>query len=662
MSDPLHHRTPLNSITNTAPRQSLLRKPVQIKESKLDLTRFSLSSENIAPLKQSTTTNSLSSSTIGISPTNVVKKKVDAPKASLKKPTPATAKISQAKQSTKINGNSQLRKPVMFEKSKITFKDGLSVDKLQQSIGKLDSFTQSVHGNLKFQLNNLTESYKPPRLSLAPSEIKTRLDIEEKDKEIDQLKKFLLELKKEIQNSNSNCEEFKSTMDQMKLENELHQEKNLQLNQTITTLQSNIIELSSQVLQSNENQAQLKNLLVDRESIIQRLTKENKDKDECIAKKNREIDELEEKGRKDEATRKMLHNLVQELKGNIRVFCRIRPNLNQQQKEDIYVLPGQEAENSIEVNVPGSTVTGVQSSKKLNFSFDKVFGPSANQSMVFEEISQLVQSALDGYNTCIFTYGQTGSGKTWTMEGSQTHPDNRGMIPRTVEKIFATSESLKPKGWTYEMEACFLEIYNETINDLLNPKADSATKYDIKHEGNTTSVTNLTMSKVNHPREVYELLSLAARTRSVAKTLSNERSSRSHSVFQLKLFGYNSISGEKTQGILNLIDLAGSERINKSGVSGDRLKETQAINKSLSSLSDVISALANKEQHVPFRNSKLTYLLQNSLGGNSKTLMFVNISPELKDVNETVSSLRFATKVNSCEIGTARKQSKIDLN
>jgi len=141
----------------------------------------------------------------------------------------------------------------------------------------------------------------------------------------------------------------------------------------------------------------------------------------------------------------------------------------------------------------------------------------------------------------------------------------------------------------------------------------------------------------------------------------NDRSSRSHSVFQLRLVGKNTITGEKCNGLLNLIDLAGSERLQASGSTGDRLTETKNINKSLSCLGDVITALANNDQHIPYRNSKLTFLLQNSLGGNSKTLMFVNISPATSSLSESLSSLRFATKVNACEIGTAKKNIKVDL-
>jgi len=249
------------------------------------------------------------------------------------------------------------------------------------------------------------------------------------------------------------------------------------------------------------------------------------------------------------------------------------------------------------------------------------------------------------------------------MEGPEEADENtRGMIPRAVEQIFMTSQKLKEKGWHYDLEASFLEIYNESIKDLLVSKSDKEISYNIKHDNKGTTVTDLTSVKVTEREQVSILLKRAAKNRAVGSTKCNERSSRSHSVFILKLTGHNEISNQTTEGILNLIDLAGSERLKESGSTGERLKETQAINKSLSSLGDVITSLANKDKHVPYRNSILTYLLQNSLGGNSsKTMMFVNVSPLPPHMNETLCSLRFATKVNSCDIGVATRKAKIDF-
>lgn len=233
------------------------------------------------------------------------------------------------------------------------------------------------------------------------------------------------------------------------------------------------------------------------------------------------------------------------------------------------------------------------------------------------------------------------------------------MIPRAVEQIFKTAKKLQEQGWEYSMDAFFLEIYNEKIRDLLRPKSETkGIEFEIKHDNKgCTTVTNLSTVRVEAPHQVYDLLKRAARHRSTGSTKMNERSSRSHSVFHLRLSGINKINGKTSSGVLNLIDLAGSERLSASGATGERLEETKHINKSLTCLGDVIYSLASRAKgaHIPYRNSKLTYLLQNYLGGNSKTLMFVNVSPLARDLSETVSSLRFATKVNSCDIGTAKR-------
>ncbi|XP_057528390.1 kinesin-like protein KIN-14N isoform X2 [Amaranthus tricolor] len=358
-----------------------------------------------------------------------------------------------------------------------------------------------------------------------------------------------------------------------------------------------------------------------------------------------------------EKLRKKLHNTILELKGNIRVFCRVRPLLpDEGSTTDSKVIAFPTSMEAM-----GRGVDLLQNGQKHSFMFDKVFIPDASQEDVFVEISQLVQSALDGYKVCIFAYGQTGSGKTFTMMGSPGNPEKKGLIPRSLEQIFETRQSLKAQGWKYDLQVSMLEIYNETIRDLLSTSNGAAGKqYTIKHDANgNTHVSDLTIVDVRSSKEVAYLLDKAAQSRSVGKTLMNEQSSRSHFVFTLRISGVNESTEQQVQGVLNLIDLAGSERLSKSGSTGDRLKETQAINKSLSSLSDVIFALAKREDHVPFRNSKLTYLLHPCLGGDSKTLMFVNISPETSSLGESLCSLRFAARVNACEIGIPRRQTNM---
>lgn len=360
-----------------------------------------------------------------------------------------------------------------------------------------------------------------------------------------------------------------------------------------------------------------------------------------------------------ELIRRKLHNTIQELKGNIRVFCRVRPITSQEIGEST-------EDNAIAVEFPNSgdllgrglglvvppNTTGT-AAQKHHFAFDKVFGPSTKQEQVFEEISELVQSALDGHKVCIFAYGQTGSGKTFTMLGNHENP---GMIPRAMHQVFDCSKKLEVQGWSFAMQASMLEIYNEDYKDLLaKKKSAEGKKHNVVHDANgVTNVSDLTLVDVSKPDRVDELLKEAMDKRSVGFTQLNEQSSRSHMVFTLRIDGYNASTEVKVQGVLNLIDLAGSERVKESGATGQRLKEAQAINKSLAALGDVIMALANKNDHIPFRNSKLTWLLQPCLGGDAKTLMFVNVAPSKEFAQESLCSLRFAAKVNACEINPRR--------
>jgi kinesin family member C1 len=392
-----------------------------------------------------------------------------------------------------------------------------------------------------------------------------------------------------------------------------------------------------------------------------------------------DVERLEADKQASEAMRRTLHNRIQELKGNIRVMCRVRPELSTDADGDSifnFRQDGRSLELTSTEHVQTAMGTNVEA-KRHSFNFDKVFA-GASQADVFEEISQLVQSALDGYNVCIFAYGQTGSGKTYTMEGpggeGGSDESKRGMIPRAVEQIFASADQLAGIGWQYEFKAEMLEVYNETIYDLFEASggrssmsettslssSSSSGPYEIKlTRGGDPFVTNTNIVTVKYGAHVHALLKRAAKRRAVAATNKNDRSSRSHSIFRLHLKGTNSRTGNTVTSLLNLVDLAGSERLKQSGAQGARLRETQAINKSLSCLGDVIAALANNDKHVPFRNSKLTKILSSSLGGNAKTLMFVNASGDSADYDETISSLRFAAKVSTCDIGVARKSQRV---
>lgn len=363
---------------------------------------------------------------------------------------------------------------------------------------------------------------------------------------------------------------------------------------------------------------------------------------------------------KEETVRRTLHNDLQELRGNIRVYCRLRPPLpsEDQDTSNLNVEKFDDSNGTQAIDVHKQGYGGSSNNQQTShFKFDKIFDTDDTNYDVFNEVGQLVQSALDGYNVCIFAYGQTGSGKTYTM----LNPKD-GIIPLTITHIFDWTENLKERGWCYSISCQFIEIYNENIVDLLrnrngndDTESTTTTRHDIRHNMDTqrTTITNITTCKLDSEATVHSVLQRASKLRSTATTKSNEHSSRSHSIFIVHLRGENSKTGEMSEGTLNLIDLAGSERINSSQVTGERLRETQHINKSLSCLGDVIHALNDNsvsKRHIPFRNSKLTYLLQNSLTGNSKTLMFVNISSASNHLNETLNSLRFASKVNATKM------------
>ncbi|XP_050777056.1 kinesin-like protein KIFC1 isoform X3 [Gopherus flavomarginatus] len=355
---------------------------------------------------------------------------------------------------------------------------------------------------------------------------------------------------------------------------------------------------------------------------------ENKELRGQVAAQLQVMTQQEERLHHLEMERRRLHNLVQELKGNIRVFCRVRPLLAWEK----------ERQKGLE---------------HLHFPLQD------NKALV---LSKVEESALDGYHVCIFAYGQTGSGKTYTMEGpDDMSPETMGMIPRAVRQVFQGARELEPKGWQYHFTANFLEIYNESLRDLLVGRPERGAELEIKRVSQSSEelhVPNLRYVPVDSEDEVLKLLQTAKANRSVAKTALNDRSSRSHSLFQLRIEGWNRSRDLHSVSVLSLVDLAGSERLDKSFSKGERLRETQAINTSLSTLGLVIMALSNKEPHIPYRNSKLTYLLQNSLGGNSKMLMFVNISPLEDNLSESLNSLRFASKVNECVIGTAQANRK----
>nr|XP_018673967.1 PREDICTED: kinesin-4 isoform X3 [Musa acuminata subsp. malaccensis] len=352
------------------------------------------------------------------------------------------------------------------------------------------------------------------------------------------------------------------------------------------------------------------------------------------------------------AENRRLYNEVQELKGNIRVYCRIRPFLpgeNRKQSTIDYI-----GENG-ELLVVNPSKPGKDGQRM--FKFNKVFGSTATQEQVFLDTRPLVRSVLDGYNVCIFAYGQTGSGKTYTMTGPESATEKEwGVNYRALNDLFQISLSRRDT-YLYEVGVQMVEIYNEQVRDLLG-HGSSQKKLGVltTSQPNGLAVPDASMLPVKATSDVLDLMQIGHGNRAVSATTLNERSSRSHSILTVHVRGTDLKTGTTLRGSLHLVDLAGSERVDRSEVTGDRLKEAQHINKSLSALGDVIFALSQKTAHVPYRNSKLTQVLQSSLGGHAKTLMFVQINPDTGSFSESLSTLKFAERVSGVELGAAKSQ------
>uniref|UniRef100_A0A493THA2 Kinesin-like protein n=1 Tax=Anas platyrhynchos platyrhynchos TaxID=8840 RepID=A0A493THA2_ANAPP len=371
---------------------------------------------------------------------------------------------------------------------------------------------------------------------------------------------------------------------------------------------------------------------------------------QAIEEVNNTNRELLRKYRRELQLRKKCHNELVRLKGNIRVFGRVRPIT----KED---GEGPEAANAVTFDANDDAVLHLlHKGKQVSFELDKVFPPQASQEEVFQEVQALVTSCIDGYNVCIFAYGQTGAGKTYTMEGTSANP---GINQRALQLLFSEVRS-KASDWDYAITVSVAEIYNEALRDLLGKEPQEKLEIKLCPDGSgQLYVPGLTEFRVQSVEDINKVFEFGHVKRVTECTNLNEHSSRSHALLIVTVHGLDRSTGLRTTGKLNLVDLAGSERVGRSGAEGSRLREAQYINKSLSALGDVIYALRSRQGHVPFRNSKLTYLLQDSLSGDSKTLMMVQVSPAEKNTSETLCSLKFAERVRSVELGPISRKAEL---
>ncbi|KAL3252325.1 hypothetical protein MRX96_017648 [Rhipicephalus microplus] len=330
---------------------------------------------------------------------------------------------------------------------------------------------------------------------------------------------------------------------------------------------------------------------------------------------------------------------------SVKVVVRCRP-MNAKERE-------QKCQNVVRIDCVAGQCTltnpADRSAPAKTFCFDGAYDSNSTTEQIYDDIVYpIVESVSEGYNGTVFAYGQTGCGKSFSMQGAPRAPQQKGIIPRSFEHVFeaiAAADSSK-----YLVHASYLEIYNEDVRDLL--AEDTRKRLDLKeHPDKGVYVPGLSLVPVHDVSSCESVMERGWRNRSVGATLMNADSSRSHSIFtihleQMELNARNSIR----TGKLNLVDLAGSERQAKTGASGERLREATKINLSLSALGNVISALVDgRSKHIPYRDSKLTRLLQDSLGGNTRTLMLACISPADVNYDETLSTLRYASRAKNIQ-------------
>ena len=408
-----------------------------------------------------------------------------------------------------------------------------------------------------------------------------------------------------------------------------------------------IISLEEQVGKIEKENLNLKNIL---------LTKKNNSLDLDL-----EYEKLFFEYKNIETIRKKAQEYIHNIRGNILVYCRIKPSLTKNEENSIISFPEILDDKYIESN--NQVLTSIELKNNLiknSYHFDRIFPENTSQYEIFDEIKSFIQSSLDGDNICIFAYGATGSGKTYTMQGKIEENNKNfitqqsGILPRTAKFIFEEKKRLEKMNENLDISFSAIEIYNETIYDLLIPNNNiKKIPLTIYCANNEVNIPNLQWKNIQNENDIIKFTLHASNTRSCDSTSFNSVSSRSHAIYRIKIYN----NSNKKNSMINIIDLAGSERSSLKATSNltkeekDYIKKIQNeanfINKSLSALGRIINMIGDKKNCnklvIPYRESKLTIVLQNYLKPNSKTVMIVNVSRENKDYNFTKESLNFAT-------------------
>jgi len=368
-------------------------------------------------------------------------------------------------------------------------------------------------------------------------------------------------------------------------------------------------------------------------------------------KRNILIDDLSRRINKEIANKKQLIQELRRSRGNIRVFARIRPMTAHERKID------QEAKYLV-------TSNGISFDSET-FDLDGVFGPQATQLEVFERCERTMESCMDGYDVCVYAYGQTNTGKTYTMEGDLESMDHAGLIFRTLQRFVVLAQKRRSVGWVYRIKVSAIEVYQESVFDLLVHPDPHRQRQNLKMFQTHAKVTipALSWEEITSEGDITSFLKRALESRTQGKTAFNSQSSRSHAVITARIEGDHK-SRKRVTGKLMMMDMAGSERIPKDLdtdadviVAGSKM-QTGSINKSISAFRGVLSALKEKRPHIPFRDSKLTTILQNAIMNKAQTIVLATLSPRLRDFEETKRSIRFSALMRNVELGRSMRHER----
>jgi len=560
-----------------------------------------------------------------------------------------------------------------------------SKDKLEETIGEMSI--------LKGELEHKDEESKAEKEKISSDLIGVRKQLEDCAKELQQVKSAsesqdvvpasdFNTLKEQMQKAVQEAGEAQArlaeaikTREDLEHENESSEAHVKELDALVGELQGKIDGLAEEhnaALEAKDEEMQqaVETAAADLTKIIEELKAEKAEiqmvadrveKAEEASRVNQEKrDFYEDQYKEVLAQKKKLHNKLEDMKGKVRVYARIRPP----SQKEIEAGDSVKCEYEDEISLSLTTIFGGTEESKRTFQYDSVFGPNTTQEHIFDECCGMMESALDGYSACVFAYGQTGAGKTWTMSGKDDVKSNWGLTRRFVEYLFSEVETKRAKNQATIKVSCeFLEIYCDELRDLFyimdnasNKKAlANAPKLEPGMNAQGRVVVKGIMNKeATNMEQMLGWFNEANKGRVVHATEMNKESSRSHSVFTIYTENFNHTTKKTFRGKLNIIDLAGSERTGKSMVEGQQLEEANAINNSLMALGMVVSSLGEvdkngKPKFVNYRNNILTRVMQDSLGGTSKTLMFVNMSPAGSNAQETRGSLEYAKNMKKIQ-------------